>query len=200
MSPYANEQTRARYLLMLPVPRAIEVKIEDRFLPRLGATRPSMGYHVSIAGPFFWVHEAHEPALERVQRVCAELSPARLAVQGIDVFENAPDDCAVFIEIGPVRRLRRLHRHVLGALGSAVSMQYQRSGHFRPHITLGLNLPSHACDSLRQNAGNPWRAHFLVTEMWLIEQRPQNPWRPLLSFSLGTGDAPHPLSMERNDG
>ena len=200
MSPDVNEERRTRQLLMLPVPRAIEVLIEDRFLPSIGATRPPLGYHVSIIGPFFWEGDARASALARVQQACAELSPLRLTVQGIDVFENAPDDCAVFVGIGPVRRLRRLHQRVLTALGGAIGMQYQRSGPFRPHITLGLNLPSRPCHGLRRDADASWHAHFLATELRLMEQQPQTPWRTLLSFSLGTDDAPRPLDAEQSDG
>jgi len=200
MPSTAREQQIPRLLLMLPLPRAIEVAIEDRFLPSIGASRPAMGYHISVVGPFYWAGDERRPALARLREACAEMSPLRIIAQGIDVFENGPDDCAVFVSVGPVARLQRLRRHALRALGDGAKMQYERLGPFRPHITLGLNLPSRVRDGLLKHATQPFRVQFPASELWLMEQRPQSPWQPLLAFALGTDAAPRALDVEQNDG
>lgn len=196
---------RSRYLLMVRLPRAVEVRIEDRFLPSIGATRPAMGYHVSIVGPFYWAVDDQQAPLARLRHACAHARPLLLRIRGIDVFENAPDDCGVFLGVGPVRPLQALRQQLLVALGEAITPQYQRSGPFRPHVTIGLNLPSQVGRTLLQSGRAPFRAHFEAREIWLLEQRPQNPWRPLLAFGLGLAadgstPAPRELGREETDG
>ena len=197
--------SQSRYLLMIRLPRTTEVRIEDRFLPSVGATRPPMGYHISIVGPFYWASDNVEPSLSRTNSACAQASPLALRIRGVDVFENAPDDCGVFLHVGPVRPLRALRERLLAALGEAITPQYHRVGPYRPHVTIGLNLPSRVGQALLQSGKQPFRARFAADEVWLMEQRPQSPWRPLLAFCLGSAAngserAPRRLDMEHIDG
>lgn len=185
---------------MIPLPRAVAVRIEDRFLPRLGVTRPAMGYHISLVGPFYWVDRMTEDVLARLCRACAQAEPLQLTISGLDIFENAPDDCGVFLDIHPLRPMRQLHDQMLAALGESITLQYHRSGPYRPHITIGLNLPSQVCQSLRNTVVTPFRARFRANELWLMEQQPMSPWLPLLALSLGSGKPPRDLSREREDG
>ncbi len=195
-----SQVQQTRHLLMLPLPRALQVRIEDRYLPSVGATRPSMGYHISIVGPFFWRDQDTDAALETIARVCAATKPLRISLHHADVFRNAPDDNGVFIAVRPVWALRRLHRRLRRALRQEIALQHQYGGLFRPHITLGLNLPAPSRDTLLRSARKPLDSRFEAAELWLMEQRPQDPWRPLFSFALGRDEPPHPLHEETGGG
>ncbi|MEN6478721.1 MAG: 2'-5' RNA ligase family protein [Anaerolineales bacterium] len=200
MPELSRSDQQSRYLLMIPLPRAVAVRIEDRFLPKLGATRPAMGYHISLVGPFFWVDQMTDNTLERLQRACARAKPLQLTISGLDVFENAPDDCGVFLNVHPLGPVRQLYEQMLAALSDDITLQYHRAGPYRPHITIGLNLPSQVCQSLRNSVVTPFHARFCANELWLMEQPPMSPWLPLLALSLGSAKPPRALSRERADG
>ncbi len=185
---------------MLPLPRAVEVRLEDQFLPSLGATRPVMGFHISIIGPFFWTTADTAEPLARLREVCAQTRLPQLVIHGIDIIENAPDDCAVFLTVRPVRVLRSLQQSLLQVLGNTITPQYHRAGPFRPHITIGLGLPSRVAQTLGKSAASSFHACLDVAELWLVEQRHQSPWRSLLALSLGSAAEPRGLDAESADG
>lgn len=195
-----HQEAQARHLLMIPLPRALQVRIEDRFLPSIGASRPSMGYHITVLGPFFVTAEEPEQILPAIAESCAASAPMRISLQHVDVFENAADDHAVYISVRPLWALRRLHRRLYQALQHQVKAQYTRLEPYRPHITLGLNLPAQSRDILLRSAHEPFEALFEADEIWLMEQGPQGPWQPLFAFRLGQHQEPRPLGIEHSHG
>ncbi len=68
---------RARYVLVVRLPRQVEVRIEDAYLALAGTTKPVMGYHISLLGPFHVPDEADSPFLANIGAVPAGVQRGR---------------------------------------------------------------------------------------------------------------------------
>ena len=183
-----NRSKETRYLLLIRLPREAEVAIEDRFLGLAGVTKPGMGYHITLAGPFFVENsERAGPMQNGLEQLARALRPFRIQVAGLDAFPG--DGQTVFLGVAPSRPLDELWSTIHLYLESQIDCQYDhyRAGDaFRPHVTLGIGLSE---DELRgitvSNNDAPLALSFMISEVWLALQEPNGPWEFLSAIPLG---------------
>lgn len=179
---------RARYALVIRVPRAIEVAIEDEFLIPLGTTKPTMGYHITLLGPFYLLDERDHAAFPRaVQRVCRRWRPFLVSVAGLGAFEKR-DDNVIYLRLADSHRLVALHQELLEATRERVAFAefIQESGRpYLPHITLGLALTDQEmAQFFRTAADRIPEITFRVSALWLVAQESSEPWRYVMGYPL----------------
>jgi len=183
-----NRSTETRYLLLIRLPREAEVAIEDRFLGLAGVTKPAMGYHITLAGPFF-VDEAERagPLQDGLEQLARALRPFRVEVAGLDAFSG--EGHTAYLGVAPSRALDELWSTLRRYLESQIDCQYdhyQAGDAFRPHVTLGIGLSD---DELRgitvAHSDAPLALSFLISEVWLALQEPNGPWEFLSAIPLG---------------
>ncbi len=174
-----------RYALVAPLPRGLEVRIEDLFLGLLGTSKPIMGYHITLVGPFVWQAEPREPYLERIAQVCAGWQPFSVRLNGLSAFRTANRN-AVYIPAQEADDLAALQRELQALLVPAITLQHEFPQEtYQPHVTLGLGLTD--SELRRVMAGSQEREldeRFIVDEIYLVEERPSAPWRCIRTFSL----------------
>lgn len=195
-------QTEPRCLLMIRLPRHIEVALEDLFLPQPAASRPVMGYHISIVGPFYWRQPITDQCVAVLQGVCARCAPPQVFLGGLGVFNNAPDDQVVYVRVVNSETLLTLREELMGVLGDKVIFQReQEPDGYVPHVTLALNL-SHgeAKGLLATDGASEFEAAFEASEVLLVRQEPNCPWKPLIALVVGRDDPPRLLAAEHQDG
>jgi len=183
-----NRSEQTRYLLLIRLPREEEVAIEDRFLGLPGVTKPAMGYHITLAGPFFVADaERAAPMQEGLERLAQALRPFRVDVAGLSAFSG--DGHTAYLEVAPSRTLDELWGTLRRYLESQIDCQYDhyRTGDaFRPHVTLGIGLSD---DELRgitvSHSDAPLVLSFMISEVWLALQNPNGPWEFLVAIPLG---------------
>ncbi len=174
-----------RYALVAPLPRALEVRIEDLFLGLLGTSKPIMGYHITLVGPFMWLAEPDEARLGRVSELCATWPPFAVRLWGLSAFRAANSN-AVYIPAHEAEDLIELHR-VLGAiLDPAIALQRELPEQgYLPHVTLGLGLMDSELERVMADAQERGLdERFMVDEIHLIEERPSAPWRRIRAFPM----------------
>ncbi|MBN1399249.1 MAG: 2'-5' RNA ligase family protein [Anaerolineae bacterium] len=192
----ANQTTRSvadrtRYALVIRVPREIENKIEDLFLGLAGTTKPVMGYHITLLGPF-----ALKPgidgseALGDIQRVCRRHEPFEIRLAGLEASRE-PDSNAVYLGVLDAHRSTALHADLLDLLSRHIEFADERSEvrnteQFRPHVTLALGLTDKALSTFPlESLEHRCRSAFSADEIWLVTQEPDEPWQHVRSFPLG---------------
>ena len=190
----ALEQTR--YALVIRLPRQVEVRIEDAYLDLLSMTRSTMGYHITLLGPFTLVERSSEPFRAKTLCVCRAKSPFLVHIGGLGAFERK-NSHAVYLRVRKDAPLMSLQRQLTDAVGGLVAPQPALSeghslGDFCPHVTLGLGLTDMELEGFRLEVSSEHsdrrdelRETFRVTELWLVEQGPNEPWRHVAAFSLG---------------
>lgn len=188
---------QSRYALVIRVPREVEVRIEDAYLDLLSMTRPTMGYHITLLGPLTLAEGDGERFRAKMSSVCHDGGPFRVHIGGLDAFEQK-DSNAVYLKVRRTALLMDLQRQLAKSVVDLVDHRQARNrGHapedFRPHITLGLGLTDRELEvflrTVSSEQGDQRGAlagTFQVTELWLVEQRPNEPWRHIVAFSLGT--------------
>lgn len=182
---------QTRYALVAPLPRAVEVRIEDAFLGLLGASKPIMGYHVTLVGPFVWAGEPDEHRLRRVAETCAAWPPLAVRIHGLSAF-RATNRNALYIPVLESESLEALHRALKTILEPAMIQERPSlQGDYVPHITLGLGLT----DSELERVMAGWQERvlderFLVDSVHLLEEPPSAPWRSIRAWLLSTPHAP----------
>ncbi|MFP3896544.1 MAG: 2'-5' RNA ligase family protein [Anaerolineales bacterium] len=181
---------RARYLLVVRVPRTIEVAIEDDFLIPLGTTKPTMGYHITLLGPFYLPKERDHTALSRaVEGVCRRWQPFLVSVAGLGAFEKK-DDNVIYLHPADPHRLVSLHEELLEATREHVALAdidfpEESRGPYLPHITLGLALTDRElAQFFRIVAKRIPEITFLVSALWLVAQESREPWRYVIGYPL----------------
>lgn len=182
---------KPRYAIIVRLPRAIEVRIEDAYLSMLGTTRPIMGYHVTLLGPFY-IHENCEAiTTHRVQGVCQRTEPFAIRLQGLGTFTEQNNN-VVYVRIADPSRLAALHNALLRETGDVIVPQNERyrewtAERYMPHVTVGLGMTdSELSEFLRGSFRFEIDATLEVTRLWLVEQRPSGPWQYVGEFLLGT--------------
>lgn len=180
-----------RYALVVPLPRALEVRIEDLFLGLLGTSKPTMGYHITIVGPFVWAGEPDERLLDRIGEICANWRPFTVRLQGLSAFRS-PDGHAVYIPVHNAAELLALHRVLQVTLQGAIAPERELPEEgYLPHVTLGLGLTD--SELQRVLAGSQEREldeQLSVQEIHLVEERPSAPWRRIRTFPLDQQEPP----------
>ncbi|MGI6368374.1 MAG: 2'-5' RNA ligase family protein [Anaerolineae bacterium] len=185
-----------RLALVIRVPRALEVEIEDAFLALSGVTRPVMGFHITVLGPFTWIRQQPETALEQVAQRCAATQPFDVTVGGAGSFDGE-DTHSVYIPVHTSTALRELHHQLAGLLEEHIVLQREVSGEeYLPHVTLGLGLSTRDRDrALAELERRSVRTAFLVTELHLVTEGPGSPWRSSRVFPLADQPLPAPHSI-----
>jgi 2'-5' RNA ligase len=184
---------RTRYVLVVRLPRSVEVLIEDVFLGLAGATKPTMGYHITVLGPFYLDEKVDYRFLTPVQQVCVRWQPFEVDISTVSFFE-APDDNAVYLRVLDGDGLIELHDDLLSAVGKIATMQNERIREwnetlYAPHVTLALKLSDKELPQfLRKAASQDLHASFMVHEIWLCRQEPHAPWQYVAHFLLGTDE------------
>ena len=193
---------RARYALVIRVPRDIEVAIEDDFLIPLGTTRPAMGYHITLMGSFHLPKGREHAAFSRaVQRGCRRWQPFDVYMAGLGAFEKQ-DDNVIYLRVANSHKLVALHKEIHEAtrghvlFDDAESLEKNREP-YRPHITLGLALTDRELEAFfRTAADDILDIAFRVSELWLVAQEPSEPWRYVVGYPLDAARQGELLSPE----
>ena len=181
---------RPRYAVIVRLPRAVEVHIEDAYLSMLGTTRPNMGYHITLLGPFYICDHCKAAALERVRAICQDTEPFSLRLQGLGTFAEQNNN-VVYVRIADPTRLATLHNTLLNETERLVTIQNARfrewtAERYMPHVTVGLGMTdSELSEFLRGSARFEIDATLAVSRLWLVEQYPNGPWRYVAEFPLG---------------
>ena len=186
-----NRAGRTRYALVIRVPHETGIAIEDRFLALAGISKPSMGYHITLVGPFFLGEGQDVGVFEALAVVCERAFPVGVEVNGLGVFSGR--DHTVYLPVVENEDLLRLHRALLTYLRPHIVQQYDRcesdENQFLAHITLGLGLSDKELEAFCQDNGQPaFRTAFSRRAVWLAEQRPNTPWRYRDQYALGEAD------------
>ena len=181
---------KPRYAVIIRLPRAIEVRIEDAYLSMLGTTRPIMGYHVTLLGPFYIMDDCEGIAAQRVQAVCQRTEPFAIRLQGLGIFTEQ-DNNVVYVRIADPSRLAALHNTLLRETEGLIVAQNERyrewtAERYMPHVTVGLGMTDNELSEfLRGSFRFEVDATLEVTRLWLVEQRPRGPWQYVAEFTLG---------------
>ena len=182
-----NRSDQTRYLLLIRVPRPTEVAIEDRFLALSGTTKPAMGYHITMAGPFYLAPGQTPAALESLAGICATIPPLHITLNGLGVFGG--EEHAVYLRVAGSPNLHRLWRRLRTYLATSTIPQYARlegDDSFQPHVTLGLHLSDQELNAFcNASQASHFQIGFAADAIWLAEQDPANPWRYVDSYALG---------------
>lgn len=189
MTEEIRDQTR--YALGVRVPREIEVRIEDTYLSFLGSTKPYMGYHITLLGPFYILESAESQFGANVANLCKRWQPFRVQVTGLGTFLRK-DDNVVYLSIANPETLLALHADLLKTLADRISPQdeyfYKWDVKFyQPHVTLGLGLTDKRLEEfLSVAAACKFDESFEVSRIWLASQAQNGPWQYIASYPLGS--------------
>lgn len=177
-------RTETRYALLIRLPRAVEVLIEDRFLHEIGTTRPTMGYHITLLGPFRLREGLDAAALDRAAQVCQSWPAFEVRIAGLGTFE-APDRNTLFVPTLSPERLVALHGALRAALEDDILLERNPAEGYQPHVTLGIGLLDADIPALfRNDPAAALDVTFAVQEVWLATQPPNAPWRHLARYPL----------------
>lgn len=182
---------RTRYVFVLRLPRQVEVRIEDVFLSLLGITKPVMGYHITLLGPFYWAQDADRQSLSRVADLCLRRRPFTVRITGLDAFETR-DSHAVYLRVAAPDDMVVLHNDLLDLTGEQIAFQDDQYREwnveqFKPHVTLGLGLTDGELDAfLRLGAERDIDETFEAPGVWLVEQVPKDPWQYVADYPFGS--------------
>ncbi len=186
----SQEEIRSRFALIIRLPRDVEVRIEDTYLSVIGVTRPAMGFHLTLVGPYRLAPGVTSPHLTAVARACRLSRPFAVRLEGLGVFRTENDN-AVYLGVPEPELVVALHAQLLRAAGSAVvpeneQMRVWTFENYSPHVTLGLHMSDADLEEfLRLGARRRIHAQFTVERVWLVEQVPNGPWEYTAGYALG---------------
>jgi 2'-5' RNA ligase len=181
---------RTRYVLVIRVPREVEICLEDRFLGLLGTTKPVMGYHITLVGSFFVPGDVAPDSLTGIHDVCRRWRPFHVEMNGLGSFAAA-GGATVFMHVLPQSPLPELQRELVTILAPQIEYVSQavrdwNVAHYRPHVTLGLGLDASEYEALQRAAADgACRAEFEATVISLAAKEPNGPWQHVATFPLG---------------
>lgn len=191
----AQTQPQQRYAVIIRLPRAAEVQIEDTYLSAIGTTKPSMGYHISLLGPYCLASSATSPFLPGISRVCRQARPFTVRLFGLGVFRTE-DDNAVYLNLTDPAPVLALHHALLRATEGAALPENERLRiwtieNYHPHVTLGLGLSDSDLEEfLRVGRERQVDVTFEVQSIWMVEQASNGPWEYVAEYSLGATTNP----------
>jgi 2'-5' RNA ligase len=185
-----DSHERERYALLVRLPRTVEIRIEDVYLNLAGVTKPNMGYHITLLGPFHMASVTNSPFGANVEAVCRRWSPFCLRITGLGHY-RASDDNVVFLRIANPQDLATLHSDLLEATQDQIIAQDERLRewnfqNFDPHVTLGLGLTDQELGHfVRSAAGRSFDESYEVSRIWLARGISTGPWQYITSYVLG---------------
>ena len=187
----ATNELARRYVLVIPVPREVEIRIEDRFLGLSGITKPLMGYHITVLGSFLLPEGIEPSSLAEITKVCSTIAPFEVAIGNIGAFEK-PDDHTIYIGVIETEEIRALQRALWQTLEPKIAFAsegtraWNMPDNYHPHVTLGLNLTDAEYAAFAHSgAEQGCAASFAVTSIDLVTQHADGPWQCLTSYTLG---------------
>ena len=184
-----------RHALVIRVPRELENRLEDIYLNLAGTTKPVMGYHVTLLGPFSLVRGRDDLDHSQIEAVCRVREPFVVELEGLHVSAE-PNSNAILVDIVGPQEIIGLHDDLLAALGDQITFTTERARrwnlcNYRPHVTVALGLSDKELAAFPvERSARQCHASFQVTSVSLAADNPSEPWRHLKSFHLGAG--PHP--------
>ncbi|NLG49806.1 MAG: 2'-5' RNA ligase family protein [Chloroflexi bacterium] len=193
-----REFDRERYALIIRLPREVEVRIEDTYLGLVGITKPTMGFHITLLGPFYLSEGVSIESLCGVADVCARWQPFRVRVYGLGTFE-VQEDNIVYLHVADSERVMALHDDLLEAASACVTYQSEQYEEWNvdsyyPHVTLGLGLSDQELSNfLRDAANRVLDETFEVSRIWIAAQPPSGSWHYVATYTLGV-PTPQPLT------
>jgi 2'-5' RNA ligase len=190
---------KVRYILLVRLPRTTEIRIEDAYLALLGTTKPVMGFHLTLLGPFLLPSEASSSFLFGINAVCQRWQPFKLRIMGLGAFRT-PDDNVIYLDVVDPGRIVALHDSLLAATAGQILPQSERHrewsfDRYHAHVTLGLRLSDRELARLWPIAEeHPIDESFEVSRIWLAEESPHGAWRYVAEYLFGTSDPSDPLT------
>jgi 2'-5' RNA ligase len=181
-----------RYALVVRPGREIESRIEDTYLGLPGITRPTMGYHITLLGPFVLAPGVPAETLELVSAVCARWRPFEVQLGGLGAFNNEGIN-TVYLGVVDCDALWSLHTDLLEALGGRIQFtseqyRYWNTVRYEPHVTLSLGLTERALeDVLEMNQLCRQKLEFWVEAVWLVVENRVGAWQFVAEHPLGRG-------------
>lgn len=181
---------RVRYVLVAAVPRDIEVIIEDAYLHLAGSTRPLMGYHVTLLGPFYLLGDSAHDALPGLVKVCDATRPFELVVTGMGAF-HAGDTHTVYLSAGKGDQPDALHWALVEAMRDEIEMcnehiRVWNMERYHPHITLGMNLTDRELDDfMTLGLVHDLEIRFAVDRISLVQEGLNGLWQHVACYPLG---------------
>lgn len=186
---------RVRYAVVIRLPREVEVQIEDTYLSVIGVTKPSMGYHLTLLGPYCLVPGVESPFLPAISRVCRQHEPLDIHLNGLGVF-RAENSHAVYLRVVDAEPVYALHKALLEATADIVMAENEQLhvwtvANYNPHVTLGLRMSDGEMEEfLRLGRERSLDVTFRARSIWLAEQVPNGPWEFTAEYALGTAQRP----------
>jgi len=182
---------QTRYVLVVRVPRPVEVRIEDVYLSLAGTTKPVMGFHITLLGPCFLADPegAKSQFISRVKDVCRRRKPLGVRLRKLGAFRGK-DNNVVYLRITRPGAILTLHRDLLAATSGLIIPQDERyrewyTTSYQPHVTLGLGLSDRELEGLlHEGTPRQFDESFETSHIWLVEQSPQGPWQYVAEFPL----------------
>ena len=179
-----------RYVLVIRIPRRVEIVIEDIFLELVGTTKAAIGYHITLAGSFILPDGADHHGLSFFESACHTYSPITVRLAGLGSF-RAPGSSVVFLRVADAEAMVDLHRQIVRDLNGRIAYANERAARWNaegylPHVTLGLGLTDRELAAFLENGDRRVLDEtFRAEEIWLAEQQPDEPWRYVSSYQLG---------------
>ncbi len=186
-------EIRPRYALIVRLPREAEVRLEDAFLSVIGATKPAMGYHLTLVGPYLLAPGVASPHLPAIARVCRQTRPFAVQIARLGVFRQENDN-AVYLDVAEPEPVVALHRRLLRAAGPLIVPESEQLRlwtveNYKPHVTLGLRMSDGDLEEfLRLGSARRVEVTFPVQRVWLVGQVPNGPWEYLAEYGLGASE------------
>ncbi len=190
MQNVASGPSRTRYAIVIRVPRDIEVRIEDTYLSVIGVTKPSMGYHLTLLGPFLLADSVAGPHLPAVTRLCREEAPFDVHLAGLGTSRSENSN-AVYLGVADPDKVMSIHNRLLDVTRDITTPENETLRiwtieRYSPHVTLGLGMTDSELEEfLRLVQARDVQASFTVDRIWLVEQAPGGPWEFVAEYRLG---------------
>ena len=182
---------RPRYVLVIQLPRSTELRIEDAFLGHIGVTRPAMGYHVTLLGPFCLIKGSAEVLSALIDQICHTMPSFDLQLAGVKAFSSA-DNHIAYLQVGSIEPLLYLRDRLLADLLSQDILvdpcPQIDTDVYLPHVTLSLELTYDELALLTESSSvRDFSATFTVNALALVAEQIGAPWRVEKVFPLGNG-------------
>jgi len=188
-----------RYVLVARVPREIEVHLEDLFLTLPGVTRPSMGYHITLLGPFSWLREVDAETFEPIAALCRTWQPFTVTLGPLGAF-LAADRNILYISASAKGQLKQLHQKLLEVLEGQITSSVPMGNAYAPHISLALDLTDEELQMLlRSLPKEHLERTFQINLIWLARQSPSGPWEYIWHHELGKTASPEHTTNEQEE-
>ena len=194
--PEPSVDSRPRYALIVRLPRLAETQIADSYLWMPGITRPSMGYHITLLGPFVLGLDQDPAVFQAVGDVCARRRPFGVQIAGLGAFDNEGVN-TIYLGVVECDLVVPLHDALLQALGERIDFPNERYRRwnmedYQPHVTLSLGLDERALTELLAiNLRRRVVVEVMIESVWLVAQGPASSWQFLQQYPL-TGQPEHP--------